>query len=177
MKRIVVSFLFTVILLTSAAPAAFATSMATPSVFNPRIGEGNNSSLNWSGYAIAGSQGSITTVSGSWIVPSVTCGKGSTTYAAFWAGIDGFNSNTVEQAGTLGQCSHGAASYTAWYEFYPAGSVTIASVTVTPGDLVSVTVSYNSGIFTVTLIDGNQAPFTTTGSVANAALSSAECIA
>src|SRR5579875_1115909 len=121
-----------------------------------RLSEGTNS-LNWSGYAVTASSGTVTAVYGSWIVPSVSCSKQST-YVAFWAGIDGFNSNTVEQAGVLAQCSSGKAYYSAWYEFYPSPSVTISSITVAPGDTVSVSVSYSSG------------------SVSGAQLSSAECI-
>jgi hypothetical protein len=138
---------------------------------------GNYYSLNWSGYAVTGSSGTVSSVSGSWIVPSISCTR-QTTYAAFWAGIDGFNSNTVEQAGVLGQCSSGRSVYSAWYEFYPAGSVTINSLTVKPGDTVEVTVSYSSSIdeFTVTLTDGSQSTFTVSSSVSGAARSSAECI-
>lgn len=133
-----------------------------------------SSSLNWAGYAVTGPAGSVTYVAGSWVVPTVSCTK-QTTYVAFWAGIDGYNSNTVEQAGVLAQCSHGSAHYSAWYEFYPAAMVTISSITVRPGDTVSVSVSYSGGVFTVTLTDGSQT-YTTTGTVSGASLSSAECI-
>ncbi len=142
--------------------------------FASRFCPTNSCALNWSGYAVTGSTGSVTGVSGSWVVPSVSCSRGST-YAAFWAGIDGYNSNTVEQAGVLAQCSSGIAIYSAWYEFYPAASVTISSVAVRPGDRVSVSVSYSGGTFTVTLTDGSQS-YTTTGTVSSAARSSAECI-
>jgi hypothetical protein len=138
-----------------------------------RLSEGTNS-LNWSGYAVTASSGTVTAVYGSWIVPSVSCSKQST-YVAFWAGIDGFNSNTVEQAGVLAQCSSGKAYYSAWYEFYPSPSVTISSITVAPGDTVSVSVSYSSGSFYITVKDGSQT-YTTSGSVSGAQLSSAECI-
>jgi len=80
------------------------------------FGISSSESLNWAGYAVTGSN--IVNVSGSFIVPSYSGqsssagpksghqgggpGGGSTTsYAAFWAGIDGYNSNTVEQAGVL----------------------------------------------------------------------------
>ncbi|MEM0118675.1 MAG: G1 family glutamic endopeptidase [Conexivisphaerales archaeon] len=142
--------------------------------FGPRTAEANNYSLNWSGYAVVTSAGSVTSVSGSFIVPSVSCSR-QTTYVALWAGIDGFNSSTVEQAGVLAQCSSGKAYYSAWYEFYPSPSVTITSVAIKPGDAVSVVVSYNSGTFTVTLTDGSQT-FSKSATVSNAAMSSAECI-
>jgi len=141
--------------------------------FGQRLNEGTNS-LNWSGYAVTASSGAVTAVYGSWVVPSVSCSKQSA-YVAFWAGIDGFNSNTVEQAGVLVQCSSGKPYYSAWYEFYPSPSVTISTIIVKPGDVVSVDVSYSSGTFYVTVTDGSQ-KYSTSGSVSGAQLSSAECI-
>ena len=94
----------------------------------------------------------MTAASGSWTVPAVKC-SGGQSYAAFWVGIDGANSGTVEQTGTLGQCFGGVASYSAWYEFYPAASVTISSITVRPGDVFSASVSYSGATFTLTITD------------------------
>ena len=85
-------------------------------------------SWNWAGYAINATAGSVTMAKGSWIQPSVTCPTTSLSVAAFWVGIDGLTSPTVEQIGTLAQCLNGAASYYAWYEFYPSGSVVIPRV-------------------------------------------------
>src|SRR5690348_12236358 len=61
-------------------------------------------STNWSGYAVTGPNGSVSSVQGSWIVPSVTCAKHSATYSSYWVGIDGFSSGTVEQTGTDSDC-------------------------------------------------------------------------
>lgn len=154
--------------------------VASTSVANgPNISFASTNSLNWSGYAVASTSGSVTMASGSWVEPSVTCGGGSS-YAAFWVGIDGFNSNTVEQTGTLASCSSGKASYSAWYEFYPAGSVTISSIKVHPGDSFTATISYSSstGSFTTTLTDVTTGvSYSTSASASGAARSSAECIA
>ena len=54
-------------------------------------------SSNWSGYAVTGT--GFNMVSGSWTVPTVIC-SGLTTYSSQWVGIDGVNSDTVEQDGT-----------------------------------------------------------------------------
>lgn len=136
-------------------------------------------SLNWAGYAVTGGAGAYSSVSGSWIAPAVTCGQGSQ-YAAFWVGIDGFNSNTVEQTGILAQCSSGAAKYSAWYEFYPASPVYApASDAVVPGDAIHGTVTFASGTFTATLVDATRGwTYTSPATaVSGAARSSAECIA
>jgi hypothetical protein len=137
----------------------------------------STNSLNWAGYAVTGGSGSVTQVTGSWVEPSVSCPR-TLTYAAFWDGIDGYNSNTVEQAGTLAYCSGGHAYYYAWYEFYPAASVEISSFTVHPGDKVSVAVTYNAtaGSFSITVKDGTSS-YTKTGTVSGAERASAECIA
>lgn len=167
------TLLFVAILLIPSISAALAFPMQGV-YLDPRISERNGLSLNWSGYAVTGSSGSVTGVSGSWVVPTVSCSS-KTAYAAFWAGIDGFNSNTVEQAGVLAQCSSGRAFYSAWYEFYPNPSVTIGTITVMPGDKVYVSVTFSSGVFTVDLTDGSHT-YTTSGTVSGAARSSAECI-
>lgn len=133
-------------------------------------------STNWSGFAVTGPSGSVTDVKGSWIVPSVTCSSKST-YSSYWVGIDGYSSSTVEQTGTDSDCSSGRAVYYAWYEFYPAASVQISGFTVKPGDTVTAEVSYSTstGLFTTTIADGSNT-FSTSGSVAGAARSSAEWI-
>ena len=83
---------------------------------------GSYTSTNWSGYAVTGATGSVTSVNGSWTVPAVTAGTSRTTtyYSAFWVGIDGFSSSTVEQTGTISQIQGTTATYYAWYEFYPS---------------------------------------------------------
>lgn len=165
-----------IIILTMLSLATFTLLLQEPEhPFTPRLNDGSSQSLNWSGYAVATSAGAVTSVAGSFIVPNVSCTR-QTTYVAFWAGIDGFNSNTVEQAGVLVQCSAERAIYSAWYEFYPSPSVTISSIVVKPGDKIAVKVLYTGGSsFNITLSDGAQS-FSVKGSVSVAALSSAECI-
>ncbi len=133
-------------------------------------------STNWSGYAVTGSSGSVTSVQGSWIVPTVTGTKRTTTYSSFWVGIDGFSSSTVEQIGTDSDIQRGKPVYYAWYEFYPSAMVKITTLSIHAGDVISASVTYSSSGFTVSITDGSQS-FSTTGNVANAARSSAEWIA
>jgi len=134
-------------------------------------------SLNWAGYAVPAKEYTVTSVAGSFEVPQVQCTK-QTTYVALWAGIDGHNDSTVEQAGILVKCSGGKAYYSAWYEFYPSPSVTINGFLIKPGDDIYVNVTYlGNGQFSITLIDYTEhETFSTMGTVSNALLSSAECI-
>jgi len=128
--------------------------------------DGTAESTNWSGYAVTGATGSVTSVSGSWTVPSSTCVKGSSAeYAAFWVGIDGWTSSTVEQIGTDSDCSSGTPSYYAWYEFYPEDAYYAGKLTnLTPGHVMSASVTYNTttGIFTATITDVTQPTLTFT---------------
>jgi hypothetical protein len=149
----------------------------------------NNSqaySTNWSGYAVTASKNAVTKVQGSWTVPKVT--GTSTAYSSFWVGIDGFNSGTVEQIGTDSDISGGRPVYYAWFEFYPSSMYQITSLSILPGDVMSASVTYSgsgrgsfgrtNSVFTVTITDGRTGKsFTTSGTVSNAAMSSAEWIA
>ena len=83
-------------------------------------------------YAVQGGTGSVSSVSGTWTVPSTLSGSG---YTSEWVGIDGFQRSTVEQLGTEANVSGGQTTYYAWYEMYPSDPVTISSITVHPGDI------------------------------------------
>jgi hypothetical protein len=161
-------------------------------------------SYNWSGYAVTGANGSVTDVKNSWRVPAVACSGTSDGYAAFWTGIDGWTSNTVEQIGTDSDCVNlagdqtGTPTYYAWFEFYPQDAYLIGSYNsagvceadcVLPGDTISAEVKFSGrssggfrhrsgGQFTVTITDETQGwSFTTTSTVPGAKQSSAEWIA
>jgi hypothetical protein len=113
-------------------------------------------STNWSGYAATGSSGAYTSVSSSWVQPSVSCSSGETSYSAFWVGLDGFSNSALEQTGTEADCINGQAEYGAWWEVLPAAE-TSYSVTVDPGDSLSASVVYNgNSTFTMTLTDSTQ---------------------
>ncbi len=140
----------------------------------------SSSSTNWAGYAVTGSKGSVTSVVGSWTQPKATCSGTGTQYAAFWVGIDGYTSSTVEQTGTDSDCSAGSPSYYAWFEFYPNPSRVISTVTVHAGDVISAQVTYSTSTakFTVTLKDVTTGKsFSKTAGVRSAQRTSAEWIA
>jgi hypothetical protein len=136
----------------------------------------------WSGYALTGTDGSVTKVVGSWTVPAADCTMTPNGQASFWLGIDGYNSNTVEQIGTDSDCTNGVASYYAWYEFYPHGAYTINNFPVNVGDVISAEVTGNPQFkqYTVTISDAarpHQPPFSVTTRMPSARASSAEWIA
>ncbi|MGW2250654.1 G1 family glutamic endopeptidase [Kitasatospora sp. NPDC001660] len=134
-----------------------------------------STSSNWAGYAATG--GRFTSVSASWVQPSISC-SGSDTWSSFWVGIDGDGSSTVEQLGTEADCSGGSPVYSSWYEMYPAYPTDFTN-TVRPGDRFTASVTTTgSGSFTLTLADTTQGwKRTVNKSLRSAALASAEVIA
>jgi len=131
-------------------------------------------STNWSGYA--GTTGTYTSVSASWTQPAGTCSRGDQ-YAAFWVGLDGYSSSTVEQTGSEVDCVGSRAEYYAWYEMYPGPSENYSN-TVKAGDHFNASVTYEgSNEFSLYIADTTQGwSHTTTASLAGAARSSAEVI-
>jgi Peptidase A4 family len=77
-------------------------------------------STNWSGYAVTSKSHGITAVSGTFVVPRVTSSHAG--FAVTWAGIGGYNTQDLIQAGTGEDTnSHGlfGKQYFAWYELLP----------------------------------------------------------
>jgi hypothetical protein len=136
-------------------------------------------STNWSGYAVNAAAGSVTAVSAEFTVPTVS-GSGATTYSSTWVGIDGFNTQSVEQTGIEADVVRGVAQYSAWYEMYPNAPVTLTSLAVHPGDTIAASVVYNNSKFTLSIQDLSDPKgansFSITISAPNAARSSAEWI-
>jgi len=108
------------------------------------------SSTNWSGYAATGSAGQFNSVSSSWTEPAADCTGSDDEYAAFWVGLDGYNSSSVEQTGTDSDCDGTTPDYYGWYEMYPADPVYFSNP-VAPGDSMSASVTF-SGTETYTLV-------------------------
>jgi peptidase A4-like protein len=133
-------------------------------------------STNWSGYAATGSAGSFSSVSSSWTQPSATCNDSGDEYAAFWVGLDGYNSGSVEQTGTDSDCSGGSPDYYGWYEMYPNAPVYYNNP-VQPGDSMSASVSVSGDTYTLVLTDSTQ-NWTQTQTISESGLqdSSAEVI-
>jgi hypothetical protein len=173
------------------ATSAFSSNVKLPSmvpVTNKYVpastctGVTQTTSSNWGGFAAQSCLTSpstkvVTKVVGTWVEPTVKCTSGETAYAAFWVGIDGYSSNSVEQLGTDSDCSGGSPSYYAWYEMYPAGPVTLG-MTIKPGNTITASVTYNSAKkFVLALKDVTTGKtFSVTKSLSSAARSSAEWI-
>jgi hypothetical protein len=148
---------------------------AHPASHAPKRKFGRGTSTNWSGYAVPGT--GATRVLGTWTARSVTCRAGENSWSSPWVGIDGANSNTVEQIGTDSDCQSGRPVYYAWYEMYPK-SLVLLGLAVHPGDSFTGQVTRAaSGAFVLKLTNNTtRASFQTTQSSKRARRTSVEWV-
>ena len=127
-------------------------------------------STNWGGHAATTSANStLKQVSAAFNVPSVNCansppGSSGYAYASHWAGLDGYNDDTTEQAGVARYCTSttGTPAYVAWYEMFPLPPVAFTGIN--PGDAITASVGFDrsAGLYNLTITD------VTTGGVVSA---------
>jgi Peptidase A4 family len=134
-------------------------------------------STNWSGYADTGS--AFSAVSSSWTEPSASCSGRTEQLAAFWVGIDGYSSDSVEQDGTLIECYRGEAYQYTWWEMYPTNDIQVVGETLAAGDAITATVTRSGTSYTLKVTDSTHTAdsFSTTQTCSSCANSSAEWIA
>ncbi len=136
------------------------------------IGSGYSMSHNWAGYIA--SDGTFTSVKGSWTIPQVS--STSTSADATWIGIGGIRSKDLIQTGTQAMVANGRVSYQAWYELLPAGSRR-TPLTVSPGDSITASILQQSGNqWTISLDDTTTGQHYETSVTYTSSLSSAEWI-
>ena len=115
-------------------------------------------SSNWSGYAAI--DGHYTAIAGTFQVPSLASAQ-SNSYMGEWVGIDGWGSSTVIQAGVDEQPNPANPQQffiQPWWEVFPAAANPITTMTVAPGDSITVSIGQvSSGLWSITMTD------TTTG--------------
>jgi hypothetical protein len=140
-------------------------------------GQTDTTSTNWAGYADTGSN--FSKVSANWTEPSGSCGSSLVSMAAFWVGIDGFNSSSVEQDGTMIECYLGTKYEYTWWEMYPTNSVQTVGSTVAAGDKISASVTRSGTSYALKVTDSTHPAntFSTTQTGSGDANSSAEWVA
>lgn len=162
-----------------AVGGVFATDATGASTQN--INAQQEQSQNWSGYVVQSSSGqSVSSVSGSWVQPTVKASSDSGTgYSAYWVGLGGASeqSQALEQVGTAADVTGGQTTYYAWYELVPSAEQKL-SLVVHPGDHVSGKVTVSGTTVTVSMSDQTTGKSTTkTLQMSNPDTSSAEWIA
>jgi Peptidase A4 family len=124
-----------------------------------------NQSSNWSGYnqgVLEPGKTSFTQISATWKVPTATQHKrGEAEYSSSWVGIGGgcldtactTTDNTLIQAGSEQDVDKsGKAHYSLWWELIPQPSTTITTVSIKPGDTVSVDIHESApGVWVITV--------------------------
>lgn len=102
------------------------------------------SSLNWSGYSVVSDfdnpQPQFTRVNASWTVPTVKVSINNS-FSAEWIGVGGQFDNTLIQAGTRQDSIDGQVIFSAWYELVPGRLVNINSLSISPGDRITASIS------------------------------------
>lgn len=143
----------------------------------PSVKANSVSSTNWAGYANIDEV--FTSVGGAWTEPSVTCSGSSTQLVAFWLGLDGFSSGSVEQDGTLIECYEGSAYQYTWWEMYPTNAIQVVGETVAAGDHIAASVTRSGSRYTLKVTDSTHTAnsFSTAQTCSSCANSSAEWIA
>jgi hypothetical protein len=138
----------------SLAPTSPSTPSSTPSAPATTT---SYTSTNWSGYLAT--SGTYTTVSANWTVPDVSGNGTSASADGTWVGIGGVSTGDLIQAGTQDSVTAGGQVTTnAFYEILPSSSVTVYSITVSPGDSVSTSVVETSpSEWTITITDNTTA--------------------
>jgi len=110
----------------------------------------SDTSSNWSGYVASG--GTYTSVTGTWIVPTVSATSAGAD--ATWVGIGGVTGTDLIQAGTQATVTgSGAVTYEAWTEILPDYSRT-APLELSAGDSVTVTITeQSSGVWLIVMVN------------------------
>jgi len=101
-------------------------------------------SFDWAGYCVASDLNSpqplVTRINASWTVPTVSVSTGGS-FCAAWIGVGGQFDDTLIQAGTEQDSTNGRGIYSAWYELLPNSAVPIDSLSVSPGDNITASIS------------------------------------
>lgn len=113
-------------------------------------------SANWAGYvATRANPLGFRSVSGTWVIPTISCTLEEETASAVWVGLGGFlrTAESLEQTGTQQSCNiNGEATYEAWYEILPAPPVPIR-IPVSPGDRISASTTVRGDAVTFQMHD------------------------
>ena len=104
------------------------------------------SSSNWSGYSVVSDlndpQPRFTSVSASWTIPAVKV-SADNSFSAEWIGLGGQFEQTLIQAGVEQNSIGGQTTYRAWYELNRGAVVTINSLSISPGDRITASISFS----------------------------------
>jgi hypothetical protein len=110
----------------------------------------NVGSRNWAGYAVT--RGKFKKIKATFYVPIMNCKNNPNTFSSHWVGLDGFNSNTVEQDGIEADCNGTRESIFAWREVFPRPEQPFR-LKIRPGDSITATTTFRRHKFKMEVRD------------------------
>ena len=146
--------------------ASTATSPFTPLTSSPSISvnvTGSETDFpSWAGYIVTSGDNSYSSISGSWLQPSLSsCPTTGGPNSFFWIGFDGtVQDGPIEQIGTAANCSiGGGASYYGWWQMNQTSGqnqLNTSSYPVAAGDSMSAVITVSGTNWTLKLRDWSQ---------------------
>lgn len=101
-------------------------------------------STDWAGYLVTpdleNPQEQVAGINASWTVPRIGVFS-SDAYSSAWIGIGGHSEKTLIQVGTEHDSVDGQEYYSAWYEMLPDVAIRIDSMRISPGDLITASIT------------------------------------
>lgn len=101
-------------------------------------------STDWAGYIITPNLGDasqqVVGINASWTVPRVRVSSFDA-YSSAWIGIGGHSEKTLIQVGTEHDSVNGEEFYAVWYEMLPDTAVRIDTISVSPGDTITASIT------------------------------------
>jgi hypothetical protein len=101
-------------------------------------------SRTWAGYVVESdlekTNEKVIGVNASWTVPRIRVSS-TDAFSSVWIGIGGRFDKTLIQAGTEHDSVNGNEYYSAWYELLPGQAVRINDMSISPGDLITASIT------------------------------------
>ena len=99
-------------------------------------------STDWAGYIVSSeaNKPQVVGINASWSVPRIGVFS-SDAYSSAWIGIGGQSEKTLIQTGTEHDSVNGQEYYYVWYEMLPATAVRIDTISVSPGDVITASIT------------------------------------
>jgi hypothetical protein len=101
-------------------------------------------STGWAGYLVTSDlenpSEQVIGVNASWTVPRIGVFS-SNAFSSAWIGIGGYSDKTLIQTGTEHDSVNGQEYYSAWYEMLPDKAIRINTMSISPGDVITASIT------------------------------------
>ena len=101
-------------------------------------------STGWAGYLVTSDlenpSEQVAGINASWTVPRIGVSSPDA-FSSAWIGIGGYGDKTLIQTGTEHDSVNGQEYYSAWYEMLPDNAIRINSMSISPGDVITASIT------------------------------------